>query len=71
VLYRPLPASYRPAVPLQTARLTCHHPSVPTTLKGIAAMHNQKPAICFIGLGEAGQAIASGFREAGVETMSA
>src|SRR5580704_3714219 len=35
------------------------------------AMHNQKPAICFIGFGEAGQAIASGLREAGVKTMSA
>jgi 3-hydroxyisobutyrate dehydrogenase-like beta-hydroxyacid dehydrogenase len=34
-------------------------------------MPNGKPAICFIGFGEAGQAIASGLREAGVETMSA
>ncbi len=34
-------------------------------------MHNRKPAICFIGFGEAGQAIAAGLREAGVETMSA
>ena len=34
-------------------------------------MPNQKSAICFIGFGEAGQAIASGLREAGVETMSA
>ncbi|HML07345.1 MAG TPA: DUF1932 domain-containing protein [Xanthobacteraceae bacterium] len=30
-----------------------------------------KPTICFIGFGEAGQAIASGLREAGVEHMSA
>ena len=29
------------------------------------------PALCFIGFGEAGQAIASGLREAGVERMSA
>jgi 3-hydroxyisobutyrate dehydrogenase-like beta-hydroxyacid dehydrogenase len=34
-------------------------------------MPNQKPAICFIGFGEAGQAIASGLREAGVDKMSA
>ncbi len=30
-----------------------------------------KPAICFIGFGEAGQAIAAGLREAGVERMAA
>jgi len=34
-------------------------------------MPNGKPAICFIGFGEAGQAIASGLREVGVEAMSA
>ena len=34
-------------------------------------MANIKPTICFIGFGEAGQAIASGLREAGVERMSA
>jgi 3-hydroxyisobutyrate dehydrogenase-like beta-hydroxyacid dehydrogenase len=34
-------------------------------------MPNGKPTICFIGFGEAGQAIASGLREAGVEKMSA
>ena len=34
-------------------------------------MPDVKPAICFIGFGEAGQAIASGLREAGVERMSA
>jgi len=34
-------------------------------------MPNVKPTICFIGFGEAGQAIASGLREAGVESMSA
>jgi 3-hydroxyisobutyrate dehydrogenase-like beta-hydroxyacid dehydrogenase len=34
-------------------------------------MPNGKPAICFIGFGEAGQAIASGLREEGVEQLSA
>jgi len=34
-------------------------------------MPNGKPAIAFIGFGEAGQAIAAGLREAGVEKMSA
>src|SRR5262249_43544030 len=39
--------------------------------KGIIAMPNGKPAIAFIGFGEAGQAIAAGLREAGVDTMAA
>ena len=34
-------------------------------------MPNGKPTIAFIGFGEAGQAIASGLREAGLETMAA
>jgi 3-hydroxyisobutyrate dehydrogenase-like beta-hydroxyacid dehydrogenase len=34
-------------------------------------MPNGKPAICFIGFGEAGQAIAAGLRQAGVERMAA
>ena len=34
-------------------------------------MPDVKPSLCFIGFGEAGQAIASGLREAGVERMSA
>ena len=34
-------------------------------------MPNGKPSIAFIGFGEAGQAIAAGLREAGVETMAA
>jgi 3-hydroxyisobutyrate dehydrogenase-like beta-hydroxyacid dehydrogenase len=38
---------------------------------GIFAMPDRKPALCFIGFGEAGQAIASGLREAGVERISA
>jgi 3-hydroxyisobutyrate dehydrogenase-like beta-hydroxyacid dehydrogenase len=71
MLYRPLPASYRPPAPLQTARRTCHHRLAAATLKGIIAMHNRNPAICFIGFGEAGQAIAAGLRETGVEKMSA
>jgi 3-hydroxyisobutyrate dehydrogenase-like beta-hydroxyacid dehydrogenase len=41
------------------------------TLEGTIAMPNGKPTISFIGFGEAGQAIASGLRETGVETMSA
>lgn len=32
---------------------------------------NNKPRLCFIGFGEAGQAIATGLREAGVEQISA
>ena len=32
--------------------------------------HNT-PRLCFIGFGEAGQAIAAGLREAGVETIAA
>ncbi len=34
-------------------------------------MPNAQPSICFIGFGEAGQAIAAGLREAGAGTMSA
>jgi len=34
-------------------------------------MSSNKPRLCFIGFGEAGQAIASGLREAGVEQISA
>ncbi len=34
-------------------------------------MPEPKPALCFIGFGEAGQAIASGLREAGVERIAA
>ena len=32
---------------------------------------NNKPRLCFIGFGEAGQAIASGLREAGIEQIAA
>jgi 3-hydroxyisobutyrate dehydrogenase-like beta-hydroxyacid dehydrogenase len=39
--------------------------------KGIVTMANGKPTIAFIGFGEAGQAMAAGLREAGVEMMSA
>src|SRR5437763_319673 len=34
-------------------------------------MSSNKPRLCFIGFGEAGQAIASGLREAGVEHIAA
>ena len=34
-------------------------------------MPNSKPTVAFIGFGEAGQAIAAGLREAGVETLAA
>ena len=34
-------------------------------------MPELKPALCFIGFGEAGQAIAAGLREAGIERMTA
>lgn len=34
-------------------------------------MSDSKPAVCFIGFGEAGQAIASGLRDAGVERIAA
>jgi 3-hydroxyisobutyrate dehydrogenase-like beta-hydroxyacid dehydrogenase len=34
-------------------------------------MNSNKPRLCFIGFGEAGQAIASGLREAGVESIAA
>jgi len=46
-------------------------PSFAVRLKGTVAMPNGKPALAFIGFGEAGQAIAAGLREAGVETMAA
>jgi len=34
-------------------------------------MNGNKPRLCFIGFGEAGQAIASGLREAGIESIAA
>src|SRR5204863_3833987 len=34
-------------------------------------MTSNKPRLCFIGFGEAGQAIAAGLREAGVESIAA
>jgi 3-hydroxyisobutyrate dehydrogenase-like beta-hydroxyacid dehydrogenase len=42
-----------------------------SAVKGMTPMANSGPAIAFIGFGEAGQAIAAGLRESGVETMSA
>jgi 3-hydroxyisobutyrate dehydrogenase-like beta-hydroxyacid dehydrogenase len=38
---------------------------------GIVAMPEAKPALCFIGFGEAGQAIAAGLCDAGVDKISA
>src|SRR5271168_2683132 len=38
---------------------------------GIMTMSDVRPAISFIGFGEAGQAIAAGLHEAGVERMAA
>src|SRR6516162_8039472 len=63
-------ASYRAPAQLQTGRRTCHH-SWRWILEGIAPMPNGKPTVAFIGFGEAGQAIAAGLREAGVETLAA
>ncbi|MGB6796989.1 MAG: DUF1932 domain-containing protein [Xanthobacteraceae bacterium] len=41
-------------------------------IQGIARMPNGKPTLCFIGFGEAGQAIAAGLRDAGtVEKIAA
>jgi 3-hydroxyisobutyrate dehydrogenase-like beta-hydroxyacid dehydrogenase len=64
-------ASYPAHAPLQTAHRTCHHRSVTIDRKEVRPMPNSPPTISFIGFGEAGQAIASGLREAGVERMSA
>jgi len=41
------------------------------TIQGILRMPNGNPAIAFIGFGEAGQAIAGGLREAGIERLAA
>src|SRR5579862_8315271 len=46
-------------------------PSFAVRLKGTVAMPNGKPRLAFIGFGEAGQAIAAGLREAGVESVAA
>jgi 3-hydroxyisobutyrate dehydrogenase-like beta-hydroxyacid dehydrogenase len=54
--------------PLQCCQRNCHHSQKD---KGTDTMASGKPTIAFIGFGEAGQAIAAGLREAGVETMSA
>ena len=44
---------------------------MPIKANGNLAMPDMKPALCFVGFGEAGQAIASGLREAGFERMTA
>jgi 3-hydroxyisobutyrate dehydrogenase-like beta-hydroxyacid dehydrogenase len=52
-----------------------HTPNLPSSASADVieetTMPNVKPTICFIGFGEAGQAIASGLRETGVERISA
>jgi 3-hydroxyisobutyrate dehydrogenase-like beta-hydroxyacid dehydrogenase len=42
-----------------------------TVINGVSTMTDNKPAIAFIGFGEAGQAIATGLREEGVQRLSA
>src|SRR3954466_7056246 len=39
--------------------------------KDIAMTPRNTPRLCFIGFGEAGQAIASGLRDTGIETVTA
>jgi 3-hydroxyisobutyrate dehydrogenase-like beta-hydroxyacid dehydrogenase len=51
-------------------RRNCHHWHTKNATRN-TTMPNVKPAISFIGFGEAGQAIAAGLREAGVEQMAA
>ena len=58
---------------METGAIAMLAPKLPSFArdKGTVTMPNGKPSIAFIGFGEAGQAIAAGLREAGVETMSA
>src|ERR1044072_4249854 len=46
-------------------------PTGPTQASAMTNKKSNKPRLCFIGFGEAGQAIASGLREAGVESIAA
>src|SRR5581483_7785409 len=41
------------------------------SIQAVRIMTDVKPAFCFVGFGEAGQAIASGLRETGIARMSA
>ena len=58
---------------METGAIAMLAPKLPSFArdKGTVTMPNGKPTIAFIGFGEAGQAIAAGWREAGVETMTA
>jgi 3-hydroxyisobutyrate dehydrogenase-like beta-hydroxyacid dehydrogenase len=58
---------------METGAIAMLAPKLPSFArgKGTVTMANGKPTIAFIGFGEAGQAIAAGLHEAGVETMSA
>ena len=58
---------------METGAIAMLAPKLPSFArdKGTVIMPNGKPSIAFIGFGEAGQAIAAGLREAGVETMAA
>jgi 3-hydroxyisobutyrate dehydrogenase-like beta-hydroxyacid dehydrogenase len=58
---------------METGAIAMLAPNLPSFAadKRTVIMPNGKPIIAFIGFGEAGQAIAAGLREAGVETMSA
>jgi 3-hydroxyisobutyrate dehydrogenase-like beta-hydroxyacid dehydrogenase len=58
---------------METGAIAMPAPKLPSFARhrGILAMADGKPTIAFIGFGEAGQAIAAGLREAGVEMMSA
>src|SRR6202035_59784 len=71
--------SYRAGAAMETGAIAMLAPKLPSFArdKGTVTMANRKPTandkptIAFIGFGEAGQAIAAGLREAGVEAMSA
>src|ERR1700692_2259558 len=65
--------SYRAGAAMETGAIAMLAPKLPSFArdKGTITMPNGKPTIAFIGFGEAGQAIAAGLREAGVETMAA
>jgi 3-hydroxyisobutyrate dehydrogenase-like beta-hydroxyacid dehydrogenase len=58
---------------METGAIAMLAPKLPSFArdKGTVTMPSGKPSIAFIGFGEAGQAIAAGLREAGVETMAA
>ena len=57
--------------PLRTRRQNCHIIGRAKTRARELTMPNARPRISFIGFGEAGQAIAAGLRDEGVERMAA